>query len=114
MQDWSKFIEQNYKEDVLPGLLAEGYRVVEDELGICDYRNILLRKGDISIELLCDCDREEFERLDKAEEEHSMDDLDWWVIDVFENGESYNEFSESECFGNKPKKTAQKTRKNLV
>ena len=96
MLDWSKYIEQNYKEDALPGLLAEGYQVVEDELGIYDYRNILLKKDDITIELLCDCDREEFERMEKEEEEHSLDDLDWWVVDVFENGESYNEFYDSE------------------
>ena len=96
MQDWSKYIEQNYKEDALPGLLAEGYLVVEDALGVYGYRNAVLKKDDITIEVVCGCDIEEFERMDKAEEEYSMDDLDWWVVDIFENGESYIEFYDSE------------------
>ena len=94
MQDWSKFIEQNYKGDVLPGLLEEGCQVVEDDLGVYGYRNAVLKKGDITIEVVCCCDMEEFESMYNAEEEHGIDELDWWVLDIFENGESYNEFSE--------------------
>ena len=99
MQDWSKYIEQNYNEDALPRLLAEGYQLEKDDWGAYGHRNAVLKKDDITIEVVCCCDIEEYERMDKAEDVFGLDDFDWWVLDIFENGESYNEFSDSEWLG---------------
>lgn len=90
MQDWSKYIERPYKE-VLAELKAEGYQVVDDCL-IAGYRNTELQKDDINIQLLCDpVDLDDFEEKERSEEVFSLDDSEWVVEDVFENGESYIE-----------------------
>lgn len=90
MQDWSKYIERPYKE-VLAELKAEGYQVVDDCL-FAGYRNTELQKDDINIQLVCDPDdMEDFEEKERSEEVFSLDDSEWIVEDVFENGESYIE-----------------------
>lgn len=90
MQDWSKYIERPYRE-VLAELKAEGYQVVDDCL-IAGYRNTELQKDDINIQLVCDPeDMEDFEEKERSEEVFSLDDSEWIVEDVFENGESYIE-----------------------
>lgn len=90
MQDWSNYIEMPYKE-VLAELKAEGYRVVDDCL-IAGYRNTELQKDDINIQLVCDPeDMDDFEEKERSEEVFSLDDSEWIVEDVFENGESYIE-----------------------
>ena len=90
MQDWSKYIERPYRE-VLAELKAEGYQVVDDCL-IAGYRNTELQKDDINIQLVCDPDdMEDFEEKERSEEVFSLDDSEWVVEDVFENGESYIE-----------------------
>ena len=90
MQDWSKYIEMPYKE-VLAELIAEGYQVVDDCL-FAGYRNTELQKDDINIQLVCDPDdMEDFEEKERSEEVFSLDDSEWVVEDVFENGESYFE-----------------------
>ena len=90
MQDWSKYIERPYKE-VLAELKAEGYQVVDDCL-FAGYRNTELQKDDINLQLLCDhFDMDDFEEKERSEEVFSLDDSEWVVEDVFENGESYIE-----------------------
>lgn len=90
MQDWSKYIERPYKE-VLAELKAEGYQVVDDCL-FAGYRNTELQKDDINIQLVCDPeDMDDFEEKERSEEVFSLDDSEWVVEDVFENGESYKE-----------------------
>ena len=86
MQDWSKYIERPIVE-VLPEMEAEGYRVTSDECAIFGFRNIDIEKGDVAAEIVCiPYDYEEYEKGDVTTEE-----ADWWVDDVFENGESYQE-----------------------
>ena len=86
MQDWSKYIERPIVE-VLPELEAEGYRVTSDECAIFGFRNIDIEKGDVVAEIVCvPYDYEEYQEGNIAPE-----DADWWVDDVFENGESYQE-----------------------
>ena len=86
MQDWSKYIERPIVE-VLPEMEAEGYRVTSDECAIFGFRNIDIEKGDVAAEIVCiPYDYEEYEKGDVTTEE-----ADWWVEDVFENGESYQE-----------------------
>ena len=88
--DWSKYIERPYRE-VLVELKAEGYRVVDDCL-IAGYRNTELQKDDINIQLVCvPVDMDDFEEKEKSEEEFSLDAVEWYVEDVFEDGESYQE-----------------------
>lgn len=90
MQDWSKYIERPYKE-VLPELEAEGYQVVDDCF-FAGYRNAELQKDDINLQLVCDPeDMDDFEEKERSEEVFSLDDSEWIVEDVFENGESYIE-----------------------
>lgn len=90
MQDWSKYIERPYRE-VLAELKAEGYRVVDDCF-FAGYRNTELQKDDINIQLVCDPeDMDDFEEKERSEEVFSLDDSEWIVEDVFENGESYIE-----------------------
>ena len=90
MQDWSKYIERPYKE-VLAELIAEGYQVVDDCL-FAGYRNTELQKDDINIQLVCAPeDMDDFEEKESSEEVFSLDDSEWVVEDVFENGESYIE-----------------------
>jgi hypothetical protein len=85
MQDWSKYIEQNYKEDVLPGLLAEGYQVLEDDLIAC-YRNVDLQKGDARIRLVCvPFDLDDFdERLNDEERSYELDDVEWYTFEIYD------------------------------
>ena len=86
MQDWSKYIERPIVE-VLPEMEAEGYRVTSDECAIFGFRNIDIEKGSVVAEIVCiPYDYEEYEKGDVTAEE-----ADWWVDDVFENGESYQE-----------------------
>ena len=73
MQDWGKYIERPIVE-VLPELEAEGYRVTSDECVIFGQRNIDIEKGDVAAEIVC-----------------VLVDEEWWVDDVFEDGESYQE-----------------------
>ena len=73
MQDWSKYIERPIA-DVLSELAAEDFRVTSDECAIAGFRNINIEKGDVSAEIVC-----------------VLVDEEWWVDDVFENGESYQE-----------------------
>ena len=90
MQDWSKYIERPYRE-VLADLIAEGYQVVDDCL-FAGYRNTELQKDDINIQLVCAPeDMDDFEEKERSEEVFSLDDSEWIVEDVFENGESYIE-----------------------
>ena len=70
MKDWSEYIDQKAME-VLAKLSILGYKVQSDELGICSYRNILLQKGN----------------------------AEWWVTDIFEDGESFNEYYDSHFVG---------------
>ena len=85
MQDWSKYIEQNYKEDVLPGLLAEGYQVLEDDFIAC-YRNVDLQKGDARIRLVCvPFDLDDFdERLNDEERSYELDDVEWYTFEIYD------------------------------
>lgn len=85
MQDWSKYIEQNYKEDVLPGLLAEGYQVLEDDLIAC-YRNVDLQKGDARIRLVCvPFDLDDFEeKLNDEERSYELDDVEWYTFEIYD------------------------------
>lgn len=73
MQDWDRYIERPIV-DVLPELAAEDFRVICDECAIAGFRNINIEKGDVSAEIVC-----------------VLVDEEWWVDDVFENGESYQE-----------------------
>jgi len=85
MQDWSKYIEQNYKEDVLPGLLAEGYQVLEDDLIAC-YRNVDLQKGDARIRLVCvPFDLDDFdEKLNDEERSYELDNVEWYTFEIYD------------------------------
>ena len=87
MQDWSKYIERPMVE-VLPELETEGYRVTSDECAIFGFRNIDVEKGDITAEIVCVYDNKEIQEGSIAPE-----DADWWVDDVFEDGESFRETS---------------------
>lgn len=94
MKDWSKYIDQKATE-VLAKLSALGYKVQSDELGICSYRNILLQKDNESAELVCvpnDLSEYEAGRI-------APDEVEWWVTDIFEDGESFNEFYDSHFVG---------------
>ena len=77
MKDWSKYIDQKATE-VLAKLSVLGYKVQSDELGICSYRNILLQKDNESI---------------------APEEAEWWVTDIFEDGESFNEYYDSHFVG---------------
>ena len=94
MKDWSKYIDQKATE-VLAKLSVLGYKVQSDELGICFYRNILLQKDNESAELVCvPNDLDEYEAGRIAPEE-----AEWWVTDIFEDGESFNEYYDSHFVG---------------
>lgn len=94
MKDWSKYIDQKATE-VLAKLSVLGYKVQSDELGICSYRNILLQKDNESAELVCvPNDLDEYEAGRIAPEE-----AEWWVTDIFEDGESFNEYYDSHFVG---------------
>ena len=63
-----------------------------DDCLIAGYRNTELQKDDINIQLVCDPeDMDDFEEKERSEEVFSLDDSEWIVEDVFENGESYIE-----------------------
>ena len=99
MKDWSEYIDQKATE-VLAKLSVLGYKVQSDELGICSYRNILLQEGNESAELVCvpnDLDEYEAGRILPEEAE-------WWVTDIFEDGESFNEYYDSHFVGKENKK----------
>ena len=94
MKDWSEYIDQKATE-VLAKLSVLGYKVQSDELGICSYRNILLQKDNESAELVCvpnDLSEYEAGRI-------APDEVEWWVTDIFEDGESFNEFYDSHFVG---------------
>ena len=83
MQDWSKCIERPYRE-VLAELKAEGFQVVDDCL-IAGYRNTELQKDDIKIQLACaPVDMDDFEEKERSEEVFSLDDVEWYVEEVYE------------------------------
>ena len=73
MHDWSKYIERPIDE-VLPELEAEGFRVTSDECAIYG----------VVAEIVC-------VPYDYDEYQNAPENADWWVDDVFENGESYQE-----------------------
>ncbi len=84
MNDWSNYIEREVVE-VLPELEALGYRLESDEPGIGSYRNIVLQKGDESLELIClPLELEEYEARGL-----SAEDANWFVDDIFEGEASY-------------------------
>lgn len=84
MQNWNKCIERPYRE-VLVELKAEGYQVVDDCL-IAGYRNIELQKDDIHIQLACaPVDMDDFEEKERSEEVFSLDDVEWYVEEVYED-----------------------------
>lgn len=94
MKDWSEYIDQKATE-VLAKLSVLGYKVQSDELGICSYRNILLQKDNESAELVCvpnDLSEYEAGRI-------APDEVEWWVTDIFEDGESFNEYYDSHFVG---------------
>ena len=94
MKDWSKYIDQKATE-VLAKLSVLGYKVQSDELSIFSYRNILLQKDNESAELVCvPNDLDEYEAGRIAPEE-----AEWWVTDIFEDGESFNEYYDSHFVG---------------
>lgn len=94
MKNWSKYIDQKATE-VLAKLSVLGYKVQSDELGICSYRNILLQKDNESAELVCvPNDLSEYEAGRILPEQ-----AEWWVTDIFEDGESFNEFYDSDVVG---------------
>ena len=99
MKDWSEYIDQKAME-VLAKLSVLGYKVQSDELGICSYRNILLQKDNESAELVCvpnDLDEYEAGRI-------LPEQAEWWVTDIFEDGESFNEYYDSHFVGKENKK----------
>lgn len=79
-------IERPYSEVVME-LKAEGYQVVDDGL-FAGYRNTEIQKDDIKIQLACaPVDMDDFDEKAKSEEEFSLDAVEWYVEDVYENGE---------------------------
>ena len=90
MKDWSNYIEREVTE-VLTELSALGYQVESDEPGISTFRNIKLRKGDETIELVCS----QMEPDENGQESIAPDDADWWIEDIYENGESFAEYADN-------------------
>lgn len=80
MKDWSNFIEREVAE-VLTELSGLGYQVESDEPGISTFRNIKLRKGDETVELVCS--------------QMEPEDEEWWIEDIYENGESFAEYADN-------------------
>lgn len=92
MQDWSKYIEVSYKEEALPELLEGGYRVVKDEYAFYGSRFITVQKDDITAHFVCvPYDMDDFLEKENSDEVYDLDDVDWWVDDVVENGKSFND-----------------------
>lgn len=90
MKDWSNFIEREVAE-VLIELSDLGYQVESDEPGISTFRNIKLRKGDETIELVCS----QMEPDVSEQENIAPEDEDWWIEDIYENGESFAEYADN-------------------
>lgn len=80
MKDWSNYIEREVAE-VLTELSELGYQVESDEPGISTFRNIKLRKGDETIELVCS--------------QMEPEDEDWGIEGIYENGESFAEYADN-------------------
>ena len=89
MNDWSNYIEREVTE-VLTELSALGYQVESDEPGISTFRNIHLKKGDETIELVCS----QMEPDEKEQEGIAPENEDWWIEDIYENGESFAEYQD--------------------
>ena len=90
MKDWSNYIEREVAE-VLTELSDLGYQVESDEPGISTFRNIKLRKGDETIELVCS----QMEPDVNEQENIALEDEDWWIEDIYENGESFAEYADN-------------------
>ena len=90
MKDWSNYIEREVAE-VLTELSDLGYQVESDEPGISTFRNIKLRKGDETIELVCS----QMEPDVSEQEGIATEDEDWWIEDIYENGESFAEYADN-------------------
>ena len=88
MKDWSNYIEREVAE-VLTELSDLGYQVKSDEPGISTFRNIKLRKGDETIELVCG----QMEPDENEQESIAAEDAEWWIEDIYENGESFAEYA---------------------
>lgn len=86
MKDWSNYIEREITE-VLTELSAQGYQVESDEPGISTFRNIKLRKGDEAIELVC--------IQMEPDVNEQIEDADWWIEDIYENGVSFAEYADN-------------------
>ena len=90
MKDWSNFIEREVAE-VLTELSDLGYQVESDEPGISTFRNIKLRKDEETIELVCS----QMEPDVNEQENIVPEDEDWWIEDIYENGESFAEYADN-------------------
>ncbi len=90
MKDWSNYIEREVAE-VLTELSGLGYQVESDEPGISTFRNIKLRKGDETIELVCS----QMEPDINKQENIAPEDEEWWIEDIYENGESFAEYADN-------------------
>ena len=90
MKDWSNYIEREVAE-VLTELSDLGYQVESDEPGISTFRNIKLRKDEETIELVCS----QMESDVNEQENISPEDEDWWIEDIYENGESFAEYADN-------------------
>lgn len=88
MKDWSNYIEREVTE-VLTELSALGYQVESDEPEISTFRNIKLKKGDETIELVCS------QMEDGEQEGIAPEDAEWWIEDIYENGESFAEYADN-------------------
>jgi len=90
MKDWSNIIEREVAE-VLTELSDLGYLIESDEPGISTFRNIKLRNGDEIIELVCS----QMEPDVNEQEGIASEDEDWWIEDIYENGESFAEYADN-------------------
>ncbi len=92
MKDWSNYIEREIVE-VLPDLETLGFHVTSDEKGIGCYRNIKMQKGEEFIELVClPLELEEYDSGSMT-----TDEVHWFVDDIFEDDESYQEKNNYLC-----------------
>ena len=74
----------------MPEIEAGGYLVTSDECVIFVFRHIDVEKGGIAAEIVCIYDNEELQ-----EDSIPPGDADWWVDDVFYDGDLFREaFSE--------------------
>ncbi len=70
---------------MLTELSAQGYQVESDEPGISTFRNVKLKNGEETIELVCS----QMEPDKNGQEDITPEDEEWWVEDIYENGESF-------------------------